>query len=174
MNALNTKKTYITQGERAVSSDPNEAITTILGSCVSCCLWDPVAKVGGMNHMLLTVSTSSNGVCNLAGINAMELLINDVLKLGGSRSRLHAKAFGGARMVAGLSDVGQKNIDFTLEFLKKEDIFCETHSLGGDHARHIMFWPATGRAMQKVRKDEVIEEKVVPVASVAGNGLELF
>ena len=127
-----------------------------------------------MNHFLLPPGrgTQSDGIKQ--GAHAMELLINDVLKLGGSRSRLHAKAFGGARMVAGLSDVGQKNIDFTLEFLKKEDIFCETHSLGGDHARHIMFWPATGRAMQKVRKDEVIEEKVVPVASEAGNGLELF
>ena len=174
MNALSTKKTYITQGERAVSNDPNEAITTILGSCVSCCLWDPIAKVGGMNHMLLAVSTKSDGICNLAGINAMELLINDLLKLGGSRSRLHAKAFGGARMVAGLSDVGQKNINFTLEFLEKEDIFCETHSLGGDHARHIMFWPTSGRVMQKVRKDEIVEEKVAAPPVDAGNGLELF
>ena len=171
---MTTRKIHITQGERAVSKDPNEAITTILGSCVSCCLWDPVAGVGGMNHMLLAVSTKSSGPCNLAGINAMELLINDILKLGGSRDRLRAKAFGGARMVAGLSDIGRSNSEFTLDFLRKEGITCEKHSLGGEAARHVMFWPATGRAMQKVRADEVIVEQMPTPANVPGNDLELF
>ena len=168
------KRVHITQGERAVGRDPNMVISTILGSCVSCCLWDPKAGVGGMNHMLLTVSTKSTGICNLAGINAMELLINDILKLGGSRDRLRAKAFGGARMVAGLSDIGQINSAFTLDFLEKEGIRCETHSLGGDSARHIMFWPSSGRALQKVRVDEVLREEMPPPISETGNGLELF
>lgn len=167
-------RTHITQGERAVSDKENQVISTILGSCVSCCLWDPVAKVGGMNHMLLTVSTRSTGVCNLAGINAMELLINDILKMGGARERLRAKAFGGARMVAGLSDIGRLNAEFTLDFLEKERIVCEGHSLGGETARHIMFWPASGRALQKVRADEVLHEELPPPAQEAGNDLELF
>lgn len=171
---MSHRKIHITQGERAVGTNPDDVISTILGSCVSCCLWDPVAGVGGMNHMLLTVSTKSTGVCNLAGINAMELLINDILKLGGSRSRLRAKAFGGARMVAGLSDIGHINSAFTLEFLEKEGIHCEKHSLGGDTARHIMFWPSSGRALQKVRADEVLLEEVQPQNKVTGNDLELF
>ncbi|WP_227269485.1 chemotaxis protein CheD [Roseobacter weihaiensis] len=171
---MSKDRRHITQGERAVGGHPDQVITTILGSCVSCCLWDPVARVGGMNHMLLTVSTNSTGVCNLAGINAMELLINDILKLGGSRDRLRAKAFGGARMVAGLSDIGRMNSEFTLDFLQKEGIHCEKHSLGGDAARHIMFWPASGRAMQKARADEVIQNEVPMPATEAGNGLELF
>ena len=167
-------RTHITQGERAVGNSPDQVISTILGSCVSCCLWDPVAQVGGMNHMLLTVSTNSSGFCNLAGINAMELLINDVLKLGGTRSRLRAKAFGGARMVAGLSDIGRLNSEFTLDFLAKEGIQCEKHSLGGDTARHIMFWPAIGRALQKMRVNAKIDERVQVSAPENGNGLELF
>lgn len=171
---MTQKKVHITQGERAVSNSHEEVISTILGSCVSCCLWDPVAGVGGMNHMLLTVSNRSEGVCNLAGINAMELLINDILKLGARRDRLRAKAFGGARMVAGLSDIGRVNSEFTLQFLENEGIFCERHSLGGDSARHIMFWPASGRALQKIRLDEVVEEKVSPPTSETGNDLELF
>jgi chemotaxis protein CheD len=168
-------KRYITQGERAVSNDQEEVISTILGSCVSCCLWDPVAGVGGMNHMLLTVSDSRSGMCDLAGLNAMELLINDILKLGGKRDRLHAKAFGGARMVAGLSDIGKKNSDFILDFLEKEGIVIEGHSLGGNTARHIMFWPTTGRVMQKIRHDapeETVEKVRAP--EPAGNDLELF
>lgn len=124
--------------------------------------------------MLLTVSSKDTGVCNLAGINAMELLINDILKLGARRERLHAKAFGGAKMVAGLSDIGKMNSEFTLDFLKKEGINCQRHSLGGEAARHIMFWPATGRALQKVRSDQVVAEEIPVADTQAGNDLELF
>ncbi|MGA9433136.1 MAG: chemotaxis protein CheD [Roseobacter sp.] len=165
---------HITQGERAVSGTSDLVISTILGSCVSCCLWDPDASVGGMNHMLLTVSTKGTGACNLAGINAMELLINDVLKLGGRRDRLRAKAFGGARMVAGLSDIGKVNSNFALEYLQTEGIRCEGHSLGGDAARHIMFWPTSGRALQKIRRDEALPTEQIVRDDGKGNGLELF
>jgi chemotaxis protein CheD len=128
-----------------------------------------------MNHMLLAVSTANKVACNLAGINAMELLINDLLKLGAQRPRLRAKAFGGARMVSGLSDIGQSNIDFTLDFLTKESIICEGHSLGGSSARHIKFWPASGRVMQKIAKDTSVQPlDLRPVSEVSGNGLELF
>ncbi|MEE4188915.1 MAG: chemotaxis protein CheD, partial [Roseobacter sp.] len=70
---MTVKRIHITQGERAVGQYGNEVISTILGSCVSCCLWDPEAQVGGMNHMLLAASPKGADVCNLAGINAMEL-----------------------------------------------------------------------------------------------------
>lgn len=166
---------HITQGERAVGKDPDHVISTILGSCVSCCLWDPIVGVGGMNHMLLAVSTSNKTMCNLAGINAMELLINDILKLGGHRDRLRAKAFGGARMVAGLSEIGKLNSDFTLDFLAKEGIHIDGHSLGGGSARHLMFWPATGRVMQKIRPDAPVETPAqVQAPQPVGNDLELF
>ena len=69
----------------------------------------------------------------------MELLINDILKLGARRDRLTAKAFGGASMVEGLSDIGQANCDFTTDFLEREGISCQGKSLGGDYARHVMF-----------------------------------
>jgi chemotaxis protein CheD len=53
---LSKDRVHITQGERDVGCHPDRIISTLLGSCVSCCLWDPVANVGGMNHMLLTVN----------------------------------------------------------------------------------------------------------------------
>jgi len=65
---MSEQRIHITQGERAVGNSSDLVISTILGSCVSCCLWDPDANVGGMNHMLLTVSTKSNGACTRAGI----------------------------------------------------------------------------------------------------------
>lgn len=165
---------HITQGEFAVGNRPDMVITTILGSCVSCCLWDPVAKVGGMNHMLLTVQSDDRGSCNLAGINAMELLINGILKLGGQRDRLRAKAFGGARMVAGLSDIGAQNASFTMDFLEREGISCDSQSLGGTTARHVMFWPASGRALQKIRQSADLIEEIPVQEAQRGNDLELF
>ncbi|XDB00097.1 chemotaxis protein CheD [Sulfitobacter sp. LCG007] len=169
------RKLLITQGERAACNSPDTVISTILGSCVSCCLWDPVAQAGGMNHMLLTVSVSRNGICDLGGLNAMELLINDILKLGGRRDRLHAKAFGGAKMMAGLGDIGKRNSEFALDFFRKEGIVCEGHSLGGTEARQIMFWPATGRVRMKASQDAP-RENLAEVASKPepGNDMELF
>lgn len=141
---------YIRQGEHAVSDIPEQTISTVLGSCVSCCLWDPASRVGGMNHMLLTVNKGASGTSNVSGINAMELLINDILKRGGRRDKLRAKAFGGARMIPGLSDIGRLNGQFVLQYLERESIPCEGHSLGGDAARRILFWPTTGQVMQKI------------------------
>ena len=67
------KRIHITQGEKVASADPDAVISTILGSCVSCCLWDPQAGVGGMNHMLLTVSTVQSGVCDAKTTSVQEL-----------------------------------------------------------------------------------------------------
>ena len=100
------------------------AITTVLGSCVSTCLWDPVERIGGMNHFMLPGDPARAGSPWAAsarfGVYAMELLINDMLRLGADRRRLVAKVFGGARVLAGFDtlDVGAKNCRFVLEFLR--------------------------------------------------------
>ena len=163
----------ITQGEFAVASDPGAIISTILGSCVATCLWDEEANIGGMNHILVAQSTVRGIANDFAGVNAMELLINALVRRGAERSRLKAKVFGGAKMVQGLSDIGQANGTFALEFLTREGIPCMGHSLGGTSARHIRFYPAEGRVMQKtvVATPEI---EPVAVASPARNGVELF
>lgn len=172
---MTSNQVQIVQGERAVGAHPDMIVMTILGSCVSCCLWDPVANVGGMNHMLVTTSKTNDVACSLAGINAMELLINDILKIGGRRDRLRAKAFGGAKMVSGLSDIGAQNCAFTLDYLAKEGIQCDGHSLGGSQARHIKFWPATGKVLKKATRESMEDPVIRPLLVVPeGNGLELF
>ena len=165
-------RVHITQGEYATGDTADTVISTLLGSCVSVCLWDEVARVGGMNHMLLAVSETNTGVCNLEGVNAMEILINDIAKLGGQRHRLQAKVFGGAQMIAGLSSIGGKNAAFALEFLENENIACVGQSVGGTQARNLKFWPSTGRVMQRVTGADV-PEVVKPVVT-EGNDLELF
>lgn len=167
-------RAVITQGEHLVSSDPHLTISTLLGSCVACCLWDAERGVGGMNHMLLTQHHVS--VHAFTGVNSMELLINDLLKQGARRTHLQAKAFGGAQMVSGLSDIGPANCAFILNFLAAESIPCVSQSLGGDAARHLLFSPTTGAVKMKMQKDVALKEPSIPTEDVApvGNGLELF
>ena len=141
---------FITQGEYAVSDDRETTISTLLGSCVACCLWDPLAGVGGMNHMLIASRTQHDVKCNAAGVQAMETLINALLERGAKRSRLRAKAFGGVQMVRGLSGVGPANCSFTLDYLTREKIPLVSHSLGGDVARQLRFWPVSGIVRQKI------------------------
>ncbi|MEO0936530.1 MAG: chemotaxis protein CheD [Pseudomonadota bacterium] len=165
---------HITQGEHMVSDQPGTVITTLLGSCVACCLWDPEARVGGMNHMLLSVRTTSYTHCNTAGVNAMEVLINDIIKLGGVRGNLKAKVFGGAQMVSGLSEIGISNGRFVLEFLEREGITCESHSLGGVSARMLKYWPTEGRVLQKIASSTPVVPEPQVLEESAGNAPELF
>lgn len=171
---------HVIQGEFAVVDKPGVILTTLLGSCVAVCLHDPVAKVGGLNHFLLPGDSSQSGQSLKYGVNAMELLINGLIKVGASRDRLQAKAFGGGRVVSGLGAIGAKNIQFAREFLEMEGIPCLAESLGGDKARRIRFWPDTGRATQMLLESTApevveVETKVTPPApKAAASDLELF
>lgn len=166
---------FITQGEHAISDDPGVTISTLLGSCVACCLWDPLAQVGGMNHMLITNRSQRDAQCDAAGVHAMELLINDLLKRGARRNRLKAKAFGGAQMVNGLSGIGAANCAFTVEYLQRENIPCVSQSLGSDVARQLRFWPVTGAAHQKIVRKEILNEVAHSLPEQPrGHGLEFL
>lgn len=166
------KTQHIAQGEFAVGAGPHLSISTILGSCVATCLYDEDSKLGGMNHFLLPDGFGATLNSARFGVNAMELLINALIKEGARRDRLKAKVFGGGRMIAGLTDIGQKNAEFVLDFLRREGIVCTGQSLGGTQARRVEFWPGTGRARQRLLGETPVVEKVPPVE--AGNGVELF
>lgn len=161
----------ISQGEHAVSVNQNDVISTVLGSCVATCLWDEQAAVGGMNHILLPQDLSTSSISRMHGVNAMEVLINAMIKSGALKSRIRAKLFGGARMVAGLSNIGERNAAFTQEFLRGEGILCDTNNLGGIEARRIQFWPSTGRVRQKIVSAPPIEQVM---AALPANDVELF
>lgn len=148
MNGTSTKTITVVQGDYAVSADPHVVMSTVLGSCVAVCLFDARAGVGGMNHFLLAGSGAAKSADLKYGVNAMELLINRVLRAGGERRNLQAKLFGGARMTDHSRDIGRSNADFALEFLEREGIPCVSQSLGGDKARRVQFTPSTGAARQ--------------------------
>lgn len=134
-----------------VATDLPLALVTLLGSCVAACLYDPIASVGGMNHFMLPGGDSGDGTCARYGVNAMELLINDLLKRGARRTRLQAKVFGGGNVLSGFhSDpIGTRNARFILEYLRAEDIPVRAQDLGDIHARKVGFFPQTGRTLVK-------------------------
>lgn len=142
------KTVTVVQGDYAVSSDPDVVLSTVLGSCVAVCLFDLQAQVGGMNHFLLAGGGTTDSDDLKYGVNAMELLINRLLRAGADRRMLQAKLFGGARMTVHARDIGQSNAVFALDFLAREGISCLSQSLGGDKARRVQFTPTTGAARQ--------------------------
>lgn len=148
------KKIHIVQGEQYVDDNPNTVLTTILGSCIAACIWDNTIGLGGMNHFLLPGTDSGaqqrmlEGDAMRFGVHAMELLVNGLLGRGAQRHRLQAKLFGGARMIKGLTDIGELNATFAERFLKAEGIAIAGGSLRGEQGRRIQFWPVTGRARQ--------------------------
>ncbi len=140
-------------GEYFASSEPL-VISTFLGSCVAACLFDPEKKIGGMNHILVPGKASFRefNVEARYGINAMELLINALMKLGAGRACLKAKVFGGAQVIPSASDresMGRKNSDFILEFLRRENIEVLRQDLGGLKSRRIYFHTDTAQVFLK-------------------------
>ncbi|MEO0363143.1 MAG: chemotaxis protein CheD, partial [Pseudomonadota bacterium] len=107
--------------------------------------------------------------------NLMELLINNLMRMGAARDGLRAKLFGGGMLNGGVWDIGERNAAFARKFLEDEGIPCVGHSLGGSSGRRIRFWPTTGRAQQNVL--DGFEEKAAPPPPPAKKDLgdiELF
>lgn len=142
----------ILPGEYFVSSQ-GVLLVTVLGSCVAACIRDSESGVGGMNHFMLpddggreTVGTSAR-----YGTYAMEVLINHLLKLGARRNRLEAKVFGGGAVLASLSssNVGARNAEFVLDYLKTEKIPVVAKDLLDSYPRKVYYFPESGRVLVK-------------------------
>jgi chemotaxis protein CheD len=141
---------YITRAE--------EAITTVLGSCISACIRDPEVAVGGMNHFMLPEDTTQGksswldneaGLATRYGSFAMESLINGLLKLGARRERLEVKLFGGGHILNVGMDVGDRNIDFARHWLKVEGYKVVAEDVGETVPRRVVYFPANGKVRVK-------------------------
>ncbi len=162
----------------------HEMLATILGSCVSACICDPVAKVGGMNHFLLPGDENTAMLSDAAryGVFAMESLINGILKSGGRKDRLEVKVFGGGNVINNSARIGSKNAAFIRNFLKKEGFKLLCEDLEGDYPRRVHYFPLTGKVMVRTlkRRDDlaVVQEearytKSINAKPIEGN-IELF
>ncbi len=173
-------------GDCYVTAESRELLVTILGSCVAVCARDPIAKVGGMNHILLP-GTGSIKLNNTTGSTrygafAMEKLINGLIKLGGRKSRIETKIFGGSQVMRNDSMIGNRNIKFVEEYLHNESIPILAKDVGGDLPRRIHYFPDTGkvRLRRLRRKDDLRiaakEREFVQtkVASDSSGEIEIF
>ena len=160
-------------------------IMTTLGSCIAVCLWDRQAKVGGMNHFMLPDSGGNGQDSGRYGSYAMELLINELMKLGASRMTMEAKVFGGGAVISGMNtiNVGERNTAFVMEYLKTERIPVVSKDVLDIYPRKVCFLPHSGKAMVKrlapsnpeaiLQQERLAAQKVAPVSS-GGGSIDLF
>lgn len=141
-------------GEYYVTDD-DMLLVTVLGSCVAACIRDRRSGTGGMNHFMLPEAGQEASILLSSsaryGSYAMELLINELMKIGAQRSQLEAKVFGGGNVLPGMSasNVGARNARFVDEFLAKERIPVVARDLNDIYPRKVYFFPASGRVLVK-------------------------
>lgn len=163
------RQATVMSGDVHSSREPTK-VRTLLGSCVAVCLHDPVVRVGGMNHFMLPEAAPGSLASTAYGVNAMELLINQLLALGAQRSRLVARVFGAANVLKnGQVRVPEANARFALEFLARDGIAVLEKRLGGDQPLRITFHTHSGEA--EVRA--VGEERERAASNDARHVLEL-
>lgn len=137
----------INPGGWAIESE--RPISTLLGSCVAVCLFDPKLKLGGMNHFLLPTTSTANADIDtiLNGDYSMEVLVNGLLAKGAKKSRLVAKAFGGGTIISSIRmAIGERNAAFANEWLSREEIPLIASDFNGPWSRKIVFVPQSGDA----------------------------
>ncbi len=138
---------YLHPGQLVVAAEPT-AISTVLGSCVSVCLYDPVAQVGGMNHFLLPHHVDRERSSRF-GTVAVPALVAAVLRAGASRGTLVAKVFGGANVIAGVrpgSRLGDENASLAFRLLEEAGIRVLDKDIGGGRGRKLVFLADEGTA----------------------------
>jgi chemotaxis protein CheD len=144
-------------------------LVTVLGSCVCACLRDKISGIGGMNHFMLPDSGQDRnnplGESARYGIYAMEILINQLLKMGAKRSNFEAKVFGGGSVLRGftVANVGERNAEFVLQFLNTEKIAVVAQDLLDIYPRKVYFFPNTGlvrvKKLKQVHNDTIVNRE---------------
>ena len=164
--------------------DEDIAIMTTLGSCIAACLWDRERRIGGMNHFMLPEG-GGGADGGRYGSYAMELLINEMIKRGATRSTMEAKVFGGGAVISGMNsiNVGERNTTFVLDYLRTERITVVSKDVMDIYPRKVCFLPASGKAMVKrlastntemlLAQEKAASRAAVPVAT-AGGSVDLF
>ena len=167
---MNLPAAKILPGEFYVSRH-GEMIVTVLGSCVSACIRDKKLGVGGMNHFMLPYqgkhSTDKWGdsvsSASRYGNWAMEFLINEILKLGGTRRNLEIKVFGGGNVLSHMTDIGDRNVEFVKKYIFEENFEITAQDVGDIYPRKVLYFPDTGavkvRKLRNVENDTLIQRE---------------
>jgi chemotaxis protein CheD len=167
----------------------DEGVYTTLGSCISACIRDRVSGIGGMNHFMLPASADADGwkstslsAATRYGNFAMEHLINVIMKNGGKRQNLEVKLFGGGRILANMTDVGLRNIEFARDYLKTEGLAVTAEDVGSIYPRMVVYFPATGKVrvkrLRSLHNNMIAEQENRYLSTIetkpVGGDIELF
>lgn len=142
---------FLYPAELYVSKVPFQ-INTILGSCIAVCLFDPVTRIGGINHFMLPLWNGQGLASPKYGNIAIEKLIDKMLSLGCQKNNLKAKIFGGGEVIETQIvkfNIGVRNIEIARQILDEKKIPIISSSVGGKLGRKIEFLTATGEVRQK-------------------------
>lgn len=173
------ERVTVMQGQALVSSEAHIEFSTVLGSCVALCLYDPEVRVGGMNHFLLSEPppglAATTAIDEHYGVYLMELLVNQMLGIGAHKSRLRAHLYGGANVNRNMMRIGSANAEFAQGFLRREGIMLMREDLGGTNARRVDFRPASGLVRCRTVEDR-LAPPVMPTTRPdrASGDVELF
>lgn len=187
---MQTPAAKLMPGEVYVSCH-GEMMVTVLGSCIAACIRDRVRGIGGMNHFMLPEQMEfspgfggdATRVENRYGNWAMEFLINEILKLGCDKRNLEIKIFGGGRVLDAVSDIGQRNIAFVRDFLRKESLPIAAEDVGSVYPRKVLYFPDTGsakvRKLKTLRNETIMQREAIYRRSISadqqqGGEIELF
>lgn len=134
-----------------ISTEP-QWVTTILGSCVSVCLFDKKKSIGGMNHFMLPYWNGEGLESPRYGNVAISQLFHKMLELGAKKEDIVCKIFGGAEVLGeqvSVFNVGQRNIELAQRTIAEIGIPVASSSIGGYLGRKIHFNTGTGEVLQK-------------------------
>ena len=159
MQTKNMSQEYLTHYlyPSALFADPQpHQVTTILGTCVAVCIWDPINKIGGINHYMLPFWNGDGLASPKYGNIAIEKLVQKMISMGSSPDYLQAKIFGGkgggGDQPSSVYMIGERNITVAKEMLKEYGIPIVSQSTGGDFGRKLMFFTNTGEVLMKYLK----------------------
>lgn len=148
-SALPGDTAYVHVGQLFTSA-VQRLVSTILGSCVSVCVWDAEVGVGGLNHFLLPQCVNNGVSSPRFGNVAIRELLTEVQRLGGARHRLQAKIFGGASVIDAFQttngSLGMQNVALARRFLADAGIPIVNEDIGGTQGRKLVFRTNDGSA----------------------------
>lgn len=151
-----TAKHYLYPSAIFASKAPT-LVTTVLGTCVAVCLYDPVTHIGGINHFMLPLWKGEGLASPKYGDIAIDRLLHKMLSLGAGKGSLQAKVFGGLSRTPDFSvyNIGGRNVQLAQNYLGQLNIPVLAHHVGGDLPRKVLFSTHTGEVLMKVlRKEE--------------------
>jgi len=142
----------LSSGRIIATTEPTD-VATVLGSCVAACLWDPEIRAGAACHFVLPYGAPESSRALRHANVAIHEMIRQLVRLGGDVSRMQAKLFGGASIVAGLRSekepLGTRNVLAADECLASIGIPVVARDVAGKRARKLIFQTDDGTAWVK-------------------------